>query len=60
MITKEQIIKTINELPEIFSSEELIQKIILLQKIDTGLQQSVAGEVVSNEEAKKHLAKWLK
>ena len=60
MITKEQIIKTVNELPQEFSIEEFIQKIVLLQKIDRGLQQSLAGEIVSNDEAKKHLAKWLK
>ena len=60
MITKEQIIKTINALPDGFSSEELIQQIILLQKIDKGMQQSLQGQTVSNNEAQKRLSKWLK
>jgi predicted transcriptional regulator len=59
MITKDQVIQTIKDLPDNFSTEELIQKIILLEKIETGLQQSDAGKVVSNDEAKKRLAKWL-
>jgi hypothetical protein len=60
MITKAQIIQTIKDLPDEFSSEELIQKIILLQKIDKGTQQSLNGEIISNDEAIKHLSKWLK
>jgi predicted transcriptional regulator len=59
MITKDQVIQTIKDLPDNFSTEELIQKIILLEKIETGLQQSDAGKVVSNDEAKKRMAKWL-
>ncbi len=59
MINKDQVIQTIKDLPDNFSTEELIQKIILLEKIETGLQQSDAGKVVSSDEAKKRLAKWL-
>ncbi len=59
MITKDQVIQTVNDLPDNFSAEELIQKIILLDKIEIGLKQSETGKVVTNEEAKKRLAKWL-
>ena len=59
MITKDQIIQTVNDLPDNFSIEELIQKIILMEKIETGLEQSNNNQVVSNDEAKKRLAKWL-
>lgn len=37
MITKKQILSSMKELPERFSAEEIIDKIILLQKIDMEL-----------------------
>ena len=40
MLTKEQVISSLNDLPEKFSMDELIDKLILFQKIETGLEQS--------------------
>lgn len=60
MITKKQVIKTINELPNSFSVEEVIDKILLLQKIDIGMEQSAKEEVYTTTEAKHKLKKWLK
>jgi hypothetical protein len=48
------------DLPESFSAEQIIDKIILLQKIDMGLEQSNNGKVVSETDARKKLKKWLK
>lgn len=60
MITKKQILSSMKGLPESFSAEEIIDKIILLQKIDMGLEQSKDGKIVSENDAKKRLKKWLK
>lgn len=60
MITKKQILSSMKELPESFSVEEIIDKIILLQKIDMGLEQSKDGKVFSENDARKRLKKWLK
>ena len=38
-IDKKRIAKTINELPEDATIEEAIDRLILLQKVQTGLQQ---------------------
>jgi hypothetical protein len=59
MMTKEKLIQTIQELPDSFSVEELFDKIILLQKVEIGLQQSNAGQVVTTDEAREKLQKWL-
>ena len=53
MITKKQILSSMKELPESFSAEEIIDKIILLQKIDIGLEQSKNRKVVSEIDARK-------
>ena len=60
MISKKQVIQTVNDLPENFTSEELIQKIILLQKIENGIKDSMSKQLVTHDEAKKQLSKWLK
>lgn len=57
MITKKQILSSMKELPESFSAEEIIDKIILLQKIDMGIEQSKEGKVVSENDARKRLLK---
>lgn len=60
MINKKQLLESINDLPNKFSAEEIIDKIILLQKIDLGLEQSKAGKILSDGDARKKLKKWLK
>jgi hypothetical protein len=60
MITKKQILSSMKDLPESFSAEQIIDKIILLQKIDMGIEQSNNGKVVSEADARKKLKKWLK
>ena len=57
MITKKQILSSMIELPERFSAEEIIDKIILLQKIDMELEQSNTDKVVSETEARKRLTR---
>jgi len=60
MLTKKKLLKSIKELPESFSIDELMDRIMLLQKIEIGLEQSAAGKIHSTESAKKKLKKWLK
>lgn len=60
MLTKEKVLASIKELPEEFSVDELIDRVIFLQKIDTGLEQSSEGKTKTTEEAKEQLSKWLK
>lgn len=59
MLTKEKLIQTIRELPDTFSAEDLFERIILLQKIEIGIEQSESGQVYSTQEAREKLKKWL-
>ncbi len=47
-------------MPEEFSADELMERIVLLQKIDAGLLQIKEGKILSQEEAEKKLDKWLR
>jgi len=60
MITKDQLINSLKDMPDQFSIDELMDKLILLQKIEIGLEQSNKGEVYSTQEAKEMLKKWSK
>ncbi len=60
MLTKKRVLQTINDLPDKFSIEDLFDRIILLQKIETGLEQSKSGKTQTTEQVKEKLKKWLK
>jgi hypothetical protein len=58
-MTKDQVVNSLKSFPEKFSVEDLIEKLILIEKVEEGLVQSKNGETVSMEDAKKRLYKWL-
>ncbi|NVJ48199.1 MAG: hypothetical protein HWE07_13770 [Cytophagia bacterium] len=60
MISKEKLKKSLEEMPEEFSIEELIDKAILLDKIERGNQQSIQNEVISEEQLEDEMKKWFK
>jgi len=58
MLTKEKVNKTIKNLPDSFTIDELIDKLIFIEKVEGGYEQSEAGKVVSNEDVKLMIDKW--
>lgn len=60
MITKNKLVKSINEMPDKFSLNDLLDRIVFLQKVEIGLEQSKTGKVNSSAKAKEKLSKWLK
>jgi predicted transcriptional regulator len=59
MGTKQQILKAIEDLPDDASVEDAIDRLYLLYKIDKGIRQADRGELVSQEEARQRIDKWL-
>ncbi|WP_299249826.1 hypothetical protein [uncultured Cytophaga sp.] len=60
MITKTQLISTLDQLPENLTVEEVIEHIIFVGKMQKGLADSEAGKLNTKEQAKAKLSKWLK
>jgi len=60
MLTKEKILQSLKDLPDTFSIDELFDRIVLLNKIEIGLEQSNSGQVNTTDQAKDKLKKWLK
>lgn len=60
MITKTQLINTLEKLPENLTIDQVIDHVIFIEKVQKGLEDSENGRVYTNEEARSKLSKWLK
>jgi hypothetical protein len=59
MITKKHLKETIEKLPEEVSLEDLIDKLILLDKIERAEKESERGETITEDALDKELEKWF-
>jgi len=59
MLKKESVLTVIAGMPDTFTIDELMDRLILIHKIDEGERQSDAGKVFSTKEAKSKLKKWM-
>ena len=57
---KNTVVTALNELPKDFDLDQLIEKLIVIEKIDAGISQAKEGKTVSHENVKKMLKKWQK
>ena len=60
MDTKQQMLKAIEELPDDANVEDALERLYLLYKIERGVKQAYAGDLISQAEARQRMAKWLK
>lgn len=60
MGTKQQILKAMEDLPEEASVEDAIDRLYLLYKINKGMSQADQGQVITQDEARQRMARWLK
>jgi len=58
--TKQQILKAMEELPDDSGVEDALDRLYLLYKVERGLLQADRGELISQEEVRRRMAKWLK
>ncbi|MFA5972322.1 MAG: hypothetical protein WC780_08225 [Lentimicrobiaceae bacterium] len=59
MTTKEKIINGIKNLPDTVSVDDILDQIMLMEKIEKGIDQSNKNQVVPDDELDKRLGKWL-
>jgi hypothetical protein len=60
MITKTQLIESLDRLPEKFTLDELMDRIVLIDKIERGDEQSKRNETFTEEELDQEMAQWFK
>ncbi len=56
---KDAVIEMIRRMPDDATVADIMAELYFRQKVDEGLRQLEAGDVVSHEEAKKQLGQWL-
>ena len=60
-MNKTKVLETLETLPNEFSTEDLIDRLLFVEKVEQGIRDVEAGEVMSLEQAKELLeAKWSK
>lgn len=58
---KQQVLNSLENLPEEFSAEELIERLIFIDKVEQGLKDAREGRTITLAEAKNRLtSKWQK
>ena len=57
-MTKEILIEQVDKLPHEFSLDELMERLILVEKINKGINQSKKNEVFTEEELELRISKW--
>jgi hypothetical protein len=60
VMKREKALKTINELPSEFNLDELIDRLIFIEKVEKGNQQIKEGKTKSHQEVKELAKKWSK
>ena len=49
-----------NQPPQKFDLDDLLERMLVIEKIDEALEDAKSGKTVSNEKVKKMVAKWNK
>ena len=57
---KSTIIHTLNELPNKFNLYDFLEHLIVIEKIDEGMEEAKAGKTLSHDKVKKMVDKWHK
>ncbi len=60
MLTKDKVRKTIDRLPESFTVDQIVEELVILNKIEEGLNDIGEGKVFTTNQVKQELKTWLK
>lgn len=55
---REKVIDAVKELPQEFDLEELMEKLIFVEKVEQGLKQLDEGKTVDHARVKEMVKKW--
>lgn len=58
MITKAQLLESIDDLPEEFEREDVIERLLIIDKYNKGIQQINEGKTMPIDQFKKEFEAW--
>ena len=59
-MTKGKVKKTIERLPDEFTVDQIVEELMVLNKIEEGLKDIEDGRVFTTDQVKQELKTWLK
>lgn len=59
MTTKEKMLDAVSTLPDDAWIEDAMERLLFLAKIEVGLEQADAGQMISHDDVKHRVSKWL-
>ena len=59
MITKERLLKSIADMPDNINIDDLLDQVLLIQKIEAGLIQSAQNQVTEHHSLKEEMKTWF-
>ena len=60
MLTKDKVKKAVDKLPEEFTVDQIVEQLVILNKIKEGLKDIEEGKVYSTDQVKQDFKRWLK
>lgn len=57
-MNKDKAMETVKELPQEFELEELLEKLVFIEKTGIGIKQLKEGKTVTHDKAKEIARKW--
>ena len=60
MTIREKVIQVVQDLPDDASVEDAVERLLLLAKIERGIQQADSGQTLAHAQVRERMAKWLK
>ncbi|HEY9044570.1 MAG TPA: hypothetical protein VIN08_01680 [Ohtaekwangia sp.] len=57
-MNRERAIEAVKELPQEFDLEELIEKLVFVEKVEKGLKQAEEGKTTPHHDVKEMVKKW--
>ncbi|MBR8835223.1 MAG: hypothetical protein DSM106950_14650 [Stigonema ocellatum SAG 48.90 = DSM 106950] len=55
---KQKILKVLEEMPQDCTFTDVMERLYFLYKVEQGIAQVVAGDIISHAEAKERIKKW--
>ena len=55
---KQTVLDSLEQLPQDASMEDIMEKILLIHKIEKGIEQADRGELIDHEEVLNQIRKW--
>jgi Zn-dependent alcohol dehydrogenase len=58
MVTKDKVIELVEHMPDTFSIDDLVERVLILEKIEKAQKEIENGEGMDWEDFKKEMDKW--